>query len=250
MEYHLENFSGPLDLLLTLIGKAKIDIKDIFVSEVTEQYIQSIASLENIDMDEASEFIEMASRLLYIKTKSLLPSENKEDEEEGESEEEKLIRQLEEYQRLKKLAEEMAGFEKAAANLFHKLPEEFPLPPKSFELSGLSLEKLTRAISELLSRIDDEEEKTPVQRRIIREAFTVPDCMRSILRRVKRGRLSFLELLSKRPSREEVVTHFLALLELLKLGRISCEQGTSDDDIILGYKEAESLEEEDFNDNF
>lgn len=242
MEYHLQKFSGPLDLLLALIGKAKIDIRDIFVSEVTEQYIQSIANIENIDMDEASEFIEMASRLLYIKTKSLLPSE-KEEEEEGESEEEKLIRQLEEYQKLKQIAEEMADFEKAAANLFHKLPEEFPLPPKSFELKGLSLEKLTKAIGELLKRIEDEEEIKPVQRRIVREAFTVPNCMHSILRRVKKGRLSFFELLSKKPTKEEVVTNFLALLELLKLGKLNCEQ-SEDEDIILSYCEANEPEEE------
>lgn len=236
--YHLSlsQFDGPLDLLLTLIGKAKIDIKDIFVSEVTEQYIRSIESTNDLDMDDASEFIEMAATLLYIKTKSLLPSDEEEEEDEEDIKQE-LIRRLEEYQAVKKMAEEMQSFEKAAAALFCKLPEEYPLPPPNYELTGMTLTKLSRAINDLLARIKDKEDLSPKVRRIMRESYTVSSCIKHILRRVKKGSLSFFELLSDDPTKEEVVTHFLALLELLRLGKVHCVQEGIEEEILLRYAE-------------
>ena len=101
MAYHvyLDLFEGPLDLLLFLIGKAHIDIKDIFISKVTSQYLEFVALLEDEDMDRASEFIQMAARLLEIKSRKLLPKLRIAEQE--EEPEEVLIRQLEEYRRLK-----------------------------------------------------------------------------------------------------------------------------------------------------
>lgn len=116
----LSHFEGPLDMLLFLIGKAKIDIKDIFVSEITDQYIQSVNEATDLDMDDASAFIAMAATLIEIKSRTLLPKEKVEtDEEDPEA---LLIRQLQEYQRIKQIAEDMKGFEKAAAQLYSKLP--------------------------------------------------------------------------------------------------------------------------------
>ena len=110
----LKDFNGPLDMLLFMIGKAKIDIKDIFVSEVTNQYIRSVRETDDMDMDEASSFIQMAATLLEIKSRSLLP---KPAPPEGEEEDPQavLIRQLEEYARFKQIASDMQGFEKVAA---------------------------------------------------------------------------------------------------------------------------------------
>ena len=122
----LSQFEGPLDMLLFLIGKAKIDIKDIFVSEITDQYVQSVKNAPDLDMDDASAFINMAATLIEIKSRTLLPKEKElTDEEDPET---LLIRQLQEYQRIKQIAEDMKGFEKAAALLYNKLPEEYPLP--------------------------------------------------------------------------------------------------------------------------
>ena len=90
---HLKDFDGPLDLLLFLIGKAKIDIRDIFVSQVTDQYVQSVRNAPDLDMDEASAFIAMAATLLEIKSRALLPKPKIEEEEDPEQ---ALIRQLEE----------------------------------------------------------------------------------------------------------------------------------------------------------
>ena len=110
---HLSQFDGPLDMLLFLIGKAKVDIKDIFVSEVTDQYIQSVQNAPDLDMDDASAFISMAATLVEIKSRSLLPKPRTEEDEEDPAQ--ALIRQLEEYQKVKMMVEDMQGFEKAAA---------------------------------------------------------------------------------------------------------------------------------------
>ena len=129
----LKQFDGPLDLLLHLIGKAKIDLKDIFVSEITEQYIEAVHSAPDFDMDEASEFVAMAALLLEIKSRSLLPKPPKEDEEDPEQ---LLLQRLIAYKQFKETAQRMAEFEKNAREVFGKLPEEYPLPPPEIEIDG------------------------------------------------------------------------------------------------------------------
>ena len=237
---HLGQFEGPLDMLLFLINKAKIDIKDIFVSEVTDQYIQSVQNAPDLDMDDASAFINMAATLLEIKSRSLLPKPKTEDEEDPE---EALIRQLEEYQRFKEIAQNMQGFEKAAAQMFEKLPEEYPLPPPTLELKNLTMEGLLAAFARVMARVKEEDEE-PVQtaRRIVRDEYTVPRCSAHILRRLKKGPVKFDELFSPNPSRDEVVTLFLALLELLRLGRVSAEQDGIFGEMVLEARAGEPAE--------
>lgn len=221
--YHLSQFDGPLDMLLYMLDKAKIDIRDIFISEITDQYIQAVQSSPELDMDEASAFITVAARLLEIKSYKLLPRPPAEEEEDPEA---AFIRQLEEYAAFKQIAQDMQSFEKAAALVYHKLPEEYPLPPPSFEITGLTLEGLINAFARVMARTPKEKEEGAEKeaRRIIRDEHTVPLCMAHILRRVRRGSAPFLSLLSEAPSREEVVTLFLAMLELLKLGKITFMQ--------------------------
>lgn len=231
MTYHLSQFNGPLDMLLFLIGKAKIDIKEIFVSEITDQYIRSVQEATDLDMDEASAFIQMAATLLEIKSRSMLPKPDPPEEEDPEV---VLIRQLEEYAAFKQIAVEMQSFEKAAALMYQKLPEEYPLPPPSFELKGLTLQGLTEAFARVLARVPkDQEETADKARRIVRDEYTVPYCMSHIMKKIKGGRASFSSLMTEDPGRDEVVTLFLALLELLRLGRIACFQENVYDDILL-----------------
>ena len=220
---HLSQFEGPLDLLLFLIGKAKIDIQDVFVSQVTDQYIQSVQNAPDLDMDDASAFISMAATLIEIKSRSLLPKPKSEEEEEDPAQ--ALIRQLEEYQRFKEIAQNMQGFEKAAALMYQKLPEEYPLPPPTLELTGLTMEGLLAAFARVMARTPkDEEEPVQAARRIVRDAYTVPRCSAHILRHLKNGPVRFEALFSPHPTRDEVVTLFLALLELLRLGRAQVSQ--------------------------
>jgi len=232
LKLQLQDFSGPLDLLLYMVGKAKIDIKDIFVSQITDQYIRFVQSVQQLDMDDASAFIQMAATLLEIKSRSMLPKPPPPEEEDPQT---LLIRQLEEYAIFKQIALDMQGFEKVAALVYEKLPEEYPLPPPSFEISGLTLEGLVAAFRRVLSRTPKEDLESPetLSQHIMRDEHRVPECMLSIVHRLKRGSLSFGDLLSQRPSREEVVTYFLALLELLRLGRIQAVQDDNYGDILL-----------------
>ncbi|MBR2572420.1 MAG: segregation/condensation protein A [Clostridia bacterium] len=220
----LKQFDGPLDLLLTLISRAKVDIRDIFVSEITEQYLASMEGLDELDMDAASEFLQMAATLLEIKSRALLPPDKSQDPEE-ESPEEALIRQLTEYKTFKELSGEMKSLEEEARALITKLPEEYPVPPPLFELTGLTLDGLARAFARVLKRVQDRQETgEPARREIQRDRFTVQSCMFRIQRRVKKGETSFAELFEDAPGRDEVITVFLALLELLRLNRITVRQ--------------------------
>lgn len=228
----LKDFSGPLDMLLHLIGKAKIDIQDIFVSQVTDQYIRFVREAEDLDMDEASSFIQMAATLLEIKSRSLLPKPPAPEEEDPET---VLIRQLEDYALFKQIAADMQGFEKAAARVYEKLPEEYPLPPQSFDIHGLTLEGLVDAFTRVMQRVPKEgdEKGEETVRRIVRDEHSVPDCMLRIVRTIKAGSCSFFSLISEEPTREEVITFFLAMLELLRLGRVQVRQERVHGDILL-----------------
>ena len=227
-QFKLKDFDGPLDLLLMLIGKAQIDIKDIFVYEITEQYLAIVREAPDINMEEASDFLVMAATLLEIKSRSMLPRKEETDEEEEDPETE-LIRRLEEYKRFKETADSMKDFEEAAKHVFTKLPEEYPLPPQEVELTGLTLEGLQEAFLRIWQRRpqldDDPESNHYAPRNIHRDSHTVQDCMLNLLYRIKKKkRMKFEEAFSEAPTREEVVTYFLAVLELLKLGQMHVKQ--------------------------
>ena len=245
--FQLKDFDGPLDLLLHLISKAQVDIKDIFVSEITDQYIASVRNAPDLDMDDASDFLVMAATLLEIKSRSLLPKPPA--LEEGEEDpEQALIRRLEEYQRFRETAAAMQQFENAAREMFTKLPEEYPLPPQETELVGLSLEGLTQAFLRIWARKPErteEPENHYAPRDIHRDQHTVQTCMLSLLKGLRRkGRMTFAEAFSDAPNREEVVTLFLALLELLKLGQTHVSQDRINGEIVLLPGRAEIQEEE------
>ena len=230
----LKQFDGPLDLLLTLISSAKLDIQDIFVSEITEQYLESMKLVDELDMDSASEFLQMAATLLEIKSRAMLPKPPKPEEEGALSPEEELIRQLTEYKQFKEISARMHQLEEEARALLTKLPEEYPLPPPSIEITGLTLEKLAKAFRKVLERAEAaERSENMAQREIRRDSFTVAGCMVRISRRLKSGGCRFTELFAEDYSREEVITMFLAILELARLSRLHVEQGGAYDEIFL-----------------
>lgn len=239
----LKQFDGPLDLLLHLIGRAKIDLKDVFVSEITEQYIEAVQSAPDFDMDEASEFVAMAALLLEIKSRSLLPKPPKEDEEDPEQQ---LLQRLIAYKQFKETAQRMAEFEKNAREVFGKLPEEYPLPPPEIEIDGLTLQALWEALRRVQERAPKEAEEAVFQlRNIHRDNFTVEGCMEAIESRLSVGTVRFTQLFSGAPDREEVVTLFMALLELLKLGKAHVMQtGTFGDMTLLPGRRESDLGEE------
>jgi len=240
-QVQLSRFEGPLDLLLHLIARAKVDICDIFVSEITEQYLASMESVDAIDMDTASEFLAMAATLLEIKSRALLPRLPDPEDGEGESPERALIRRLHEYRAIKEGAGEMQCIEYAARSVFSKLPEEYPLPPQSFQLDNLTMEGLIGAFDRLMRRITEPDEVSFAPRSIEREPYSIQECVFRISARLRRGPLMFTHLFSDRPSRDEVVTLFIALLELLRLGKLRVEQDGVFGDIRLTQRGRETV---------
>lgn len=229
----LSQFDGPLDLLLTLISKAKLDIKDIFLSEITEQYLSSIDDLSDLPMDSASEFLQMAATLLEIKSRAILPRPPRDDEGE-ESPEDALIRQLTEYKQFKELSARLKSLEDEAKQLITKLPEEYPLPPPEFELTGMTLDGLAKAFARVMLRtLKNEHDEEHERREIRRDAYTMQFCMQRILRRIKKGDIEFTALFEDRPQRDEIIGMFLALLELLRLGKVLITQKKVYDEIRL-----------------
>lgn len=235
--FSLKDFDGPLDLLLTLIGKAKIDIRDIFVSEITDQYLDIVRNAGDLDMDEASDFLLMAATLLEIKSRALLPEE-KDPEAEEEDPEQELIRRLEEYKKFRETAESMKEFEKAAREIMTKFPEEYPLPPQEYELTGLTLEGLTEAFRRIWARKPEKDDNPETNhyaaRGIHRDVYTVEECMAALLNGIRhRKRMRFSEVFTDAPTRDEVLTLFLAMLELMKLGEVYARQASPCEEIEL-----------------
>ena len=230
----LKQFDGPLDLLLTLISNAKVDIQDIFVSEITEQYLETMKLVDELDMDSASEFLQMAATLLEIKSRAMLPKPPKPESEDELSPEEALIKQLTEYKQFKEASERMHQLEEEARALMTKMPEEYPLPPPNIEITGLTLDKLVRAFQRVLARAEaSEQAENMANREILRDQFTVSGCMSRIARKLRGGRFAFSELFDERMSRAELITMFSALLEMAKLGRVHIEQQAAYEEIYL-----------------
>lgn len=225
----LDNFEGPLDLLLHLIKEAKIEIKDIFVSQVTEQFLAYMDGVSVLDIDKASEYLNMAATLLEIKSKSILPKiEEIEDFEDPET---VLIRQLEEYKLFKEASEKLKGIENV--DRFYKEPDksvgEVKVVYTDFNLNGL-----IDAFSKLLMRVDDKKRSENVLKEIPKEVFTVKDkvdYIRTVL--LDRKQMSFFEMFSSYYTRNELITTFQAMLELLKLQYIKVEQNGVFDDITI-----------------
>lgn len=229
----LKQFDGPLDLLLTLIGKARIDIQDIFVSEITEQYLEYMEGVDELDMDSASEFLQMAATLVEIKSRAMLPKPPKVEDEEGLSPEEALIRQLTEYKRFKEASAQMQQLETEAKDIITKLPEEFPLPPPEVELTGLTLDKLTKAFARVLMRLEEKNSGSEEKRQIRRDTYTVAQCMSRITRMVKKGRTAFSALFADMYTKDEVITMFMAMLEMVKHSKLRISQTNAFGEIFL-----------------
>ena len=239
--FKLKDFDGPLDLLLMLIGKAQIDIRDIFVYEITEQYLAIVREAPDLNMEEASDFLVMAATLLEIKSRNMLPRQEETTEEEDPETE--LIRRLEEYKRFRETAESMKDFEEAARHVFTKLPEEYPLPPPEVELTGLTMEGLTAAFLRIWARQPETDEDPGsnryIARDIRRDVHTVQECMLNLMHRIKKKRrMRFEDAFEEVPTREEVVTVFLAVLELLRLGQMHVIQDSVYGSIELLYGKA------------
>ncbi|MBP3913981.1 MAG: segregation/condensation protein A [Lachnospiraceae bacterium] len=241
LEIELKVYDGPLDLLLGLIEKNKINIFDIPIVEITEQYLAYVRKMETEDLDIMSEFMVMAAELISIKCRMLLPVENKDEEDEGDPREE-LVRRLLEYKTYKYMSSELRDRMEDASQLFYKedtVPDEVrrfrPEIHAEDVIGDLTLDKLHEIFRQILRR--QSEKIDPVRSRfgtIEKEEVSLPDKLESVAKYAKRKKnFSFRELLEKQHSKTQVVVTFLAVLELMSYGYITAEQKDKDDDILI-----------------
>ena len=230
----LDNFEGPLDLLLHLIKEAKLDIATVKLSAITEQYLEYMEQIPELDMEKASEFIEVAATLIEIKSKKLLPKPEEILPEE-EDPEAKLLRQLQEYKIFKEASEELHNIEDISR--FYKEPDKQANKCRVV-LKDMALEGLLDAFSNILAKTLEKTVEIK-EKKIERDRFTVAEKIAAIKDAVLiKEKIKFSELVAVDQTKSEIINIFLALLELLKLQVVRAKQTSNFEDIeIQRYEE-------------
>ncbi|MBR1855076.1 MAG: segregation/condensation protein A [Lachnospiraceae bacterium] len=237
----LEAFEGPLDLLLHLIEKNKVDIYDIPIVEITEQYLAYIKQMETEDMNVVSEFLVMAATLIDIKCRMLLPKEvNEEGEEEDPRAE--LVQKLLEYKMCKYMSMELRDRQVDAARTLYReqlLPDEVAAyrPPLDYDqlIGGMTLSKLHEIFKTVIRKQEDKIDPIRSQYGKIEKEEIDMDMKTLYVEAYAREHksFSFRKLLEKQKSRAEIIVTFLIILELMKTGKIHIEQENIFDDIMI-----------------
>ena len=248
----LEAFEGPLDLLLHLIEKNQVNIYDIPIVLITEQYMEYINELQENNLDVMSEFLVMAAMLLNIKSKMLLPKEETEDEEQEDPRAE-LVERLLEYKMYKYISYELKDKQFDAAKIMYKdptIPDEisrFEEPVDLQELlSDLTLSKLKDIFNQVIKK--QEYKIDPIRSKfgeIEKEEVNLIDKIKFIDEVLKKEkRFSFRKLLSGQVTKMDVIVTFLGILEMIRMGRICISQENTFDDITIEYNDnSEDLDE-------
>lgn len=230
----LDIFEGPLDLLLYLISKDEIDIYDVSIERITKHYLKYMESFNLLNIDLASEFIVMAAKLMYIKSRTLLPRSEQPPEEDAEEDDPRweLIRQLIEYKKFKDAAGTLAEKARRQEDLFAHTPEKPEVvDPESAPLAEISIFDLIRAFQGVLKRFEEAHDFGD----IIDDRFTVSDKMDLLLTTLSPGQsMNFKSLFASASTKTEVIVTFLAVLELMKLNQFVIWQ-----DQVLGDIEIE-----------
>jgi segregation and condensation protein A len=218
-----------------LIRDAKVDISEIKLADVTEQYLDYMAGLDELDLEKASDFIDIAATLIEIKSKSLLPRVEEEvvDEEDPEA---VLLRQLKEYKLFKEASEKMKEIENV--DRFYK-PADETVNDYRYVLGELNIEGLLNAFASMLTRVKKEEEKI-IPKKIEKDRFTVAEKIISIRQNIlQKKKMRFSEFFEDDYTRSEMINLFLAVLELLKMQEIIVKQQSTYEDIDIELREEE-----------
>ena len=233
LSFKLDGFEGPLDLLLHLIKEKNVSIQDVKISDITDQYLKYMENIHDLNMDEATAFLDMTSRLLEIKSKSLLPVEQTDDDEEEMDEETRLKIQLQEYQLFKEAGGNLQKFENV--NRLYKQPDK-NVGDARIVFNQFNLDKLLDAFAFILMRTKDRE--NPQEKKINKDRWTVADKMAFLNTVLKEHKeINFFSLFDESYSKLEVITVFMAILELLKHQKIEVVQAEKYADIKIKRKE-------------
>lgn len=234
MDYSLniEQFQGPLDLLLHLIKESKMDIFDLKIEEITNQYLDYINKMEEMNLNVASSYLVMSAELLEIKSKMLLPRH--EDVEEGEEEDprENLVNRLLEYQRYKDLTKEFKNLETERKKIFTKIPEnilEYKDEEAIVNNGDITLDDLVLAFQKFLER---EKAKKPLDTKVTNKELSVEKRRTSIRKILKeKKKVNFFDLFENY-NKEYIVVTFLAILEMAKENELKIYQENNFDNIV------------------
>ena len=239
--YKLEKFEGPLDLLLHLIEKNKIDIFDIPIATITNQYLEYIQKMQEVNMDISSDFLVMAATLLEIKSKMLLPLV-KDDKGEEIDPRQSLVERLLEYKKYKNLGYELSDFEDEAPEYMLKKPT-IPQDVKSYIpsidydelLKGIDVNRLNEVFTEVLRRKRDSIDTIRGGfGKLEREKVPLKDTIISVIKYANTNKsFNFKKLLEEQHDKTHVIVVFLAILELMKVGRIRVKQENNFSDIYI-----------------
>ena len=223
-EIKLDNFAGPLDLLCHLVDKNKMDIHEVNITKITDQYIEYINAMKELNLDVTSEFVLMASTLLFIKSKSLLP---KQVEDEGELTEEELIHRIIEYKKYKEISKKFKEQFSIYSKRFYKLPDKIELPKRKLE-EKYSILLLEDSYKNLIERNKEKinVNAANIERIEITETVTVTSKVKDIFRELMRKpKFIFNKLCkNKKYTKLETVTAFTGLLELTRRNKVKAEQ--------------------------
>ena len=220
----IDNFEGPLDLLCFLIDKNKMNIYDVNLSEITEQYIEYLNQMEEMNLEIASEFLVMASTLLYLKSKKLLP---KQDEEEEEITEEELIKRIIEYKKFKEISKTLKQNYLIYSNRFYKQPEEIKLPKQKIE-KDFDKNIIPKVYNALIERnnVKINQNAKNIEKIALVDKYTVADKVKEMYKiLVKQKRFIFNKLFElNKHDKQEVVTAFSGLLEMSRRNKVITNQ--------------------------
>ena len=229
----IDNFEGPLDLLCHLIDKNKMNIYDINLSEITDQYLEYLKQMEELNLEVASEFLVMASTLLYIKSKNLLP---KQEEVEEEPSEEELIRRIIEYKKYKEAIKKLREDYNLNSGRIYKNQEQIELPKQKLE-KEFEKELIPTLYAELLERNKEKKNQNAenIEKIAITDTYTVASKVKEMFKvLVKERKFVFNKLFSlKKHKKQEVVTAFSGLLELSRRSKVQTTQEELFGDILV-----------------
>ena len=237
----IDNFEGPLDLLCYLIDKNKMNIYDVNLSDITEQYIEFLNAMEEMNLEIASEFLVMASTLLYLKSKKLLP---KQEEEEEEITEEELIRRIIEYKKFKEISKTLKENYKLYSNRFYKGQEEIKLPKQKLE-KDYEPEKIPEIYRLLVERnsVKINQNAKNIEKIALVDKYTVAEKVREmykILTKQKKFVFNKIFAINKK-EKQEVVTAFSGLLEMSRRSKVETSQEELFGDILVEQKKSEEV---------
>lgn len=240
MKYDIKigSFEGPLDLLLNLISKEKIDIYDIPINVITKQYMEYIYNMDKIDLELASDFILMASTLMEIKSKMLLPASILDDESDEDPREE-LVKRLLEYKKYKDAALLLKEYENCEQKAYYKPREDLSYLVEDDSLDQIDLNELLASIKNIISSRREEIREND-SKEIVREKYNVKECSNNIIKKIKiKKKVFFTDLLSEDVTSDEIVTYFLSILELIRMKIILVSQYNNFSNIVIERKESD-----------